>query len=263
MKKIFSKKTPADLKTKRKLSIFYNKAIFISKLLVIGIFGALIFFRQFTGLFSNIGPKLSETLGEYGFALENVGISGQKNTLSSEIVEALNADIGTPIFSVDLDKSLVAISKKPWVKNVVLERKLPNTIIVNLEEREPIALYQFNKEIFVIDRDGEKISNISTDKFANFILVVGEGANIYASELVDELSANPSLAGKVVNAIRYGQRRWDLTLSENITVKMPQSDFQKAYKYLAKLNEEGKLFGNKVKIVDLRDSEKAYIEKIK
>lgn len=262
-RRIYTAKKKVNLPLKRKINLYFSKILLISKLTILLVIVYLIISKQLAGLTLDFRVKISEFLADYGFSLENVVIAGQKNIPNSEIVKSLNADVGTPIFTIDLNNSLNELSQNGWVKNVILQRKLPDTIIVNLEEREPIALWQHKKQLFVIDRDGEIIKNSSPEKFRNFIYVVGDDANVYATELIDSLSKHPGLAGKVIYAVRFGQRRWDLKLEENITVRMPQHDFAEAYDYLIRLYEEKRLFGAKLKNIDLRDSKKVYLEKEK
>jgi cell division protein FtsQ len=91
--------------------------------------------------------------------------------------------------------------------------------------------------------------------------VVGIDANIHAVSLLEDLKQEPQILEKVVAAVRYGERRWNLVLKDDITVKMPERDFMKALKYLSKLHEKNKLFEQDYKIIDLRDGNKYYIEK--
>ncbi len=252
-----------SIKHKRNLQIYYSRFIFGAKIFFVLGFILLVITKKFDLITDLLTPKLSEALQDYGFELENVIITGQNNVQSQEILSTLNADRGTPIFSINLKKVQQSLEQNPWIKTAVIERKMPSTIILHIKEREPCAIWQVNKELFVVDQDGAVLNNISSTKYPSLIHVVGQDANIYASKLIENLNTNPRLAAKIVNAVRFGQRRWDLNLVENINVKMPQENFLEAYKYLSDLNKEGKLFGHKIKSLDLRDSNKIYIERDK
>ena len=91
--------------------------------------------------------------------------------------------------------------------------------------------------------------------------VVGSDANIYANKLIEDIGKFPELASKVVSSIRYGERRWNLNLQQNITIKMPENGFEEALKYVVELNKASKLFDKNYKTIDLRDKNKYYIEK--
>lgn len=260
-KKIYSTKNIKDISAQRRLSLYIKRIFFILKILLLSAFLFLTLTKQFEDFKLDVRHKISEYLAEFRFALDNVVIIGQKNFPNSEVISALNADIGTPIFDIDLEKSHKILSKNYWIKSVIIQRKLPDTIIVSLNEKEPIAIWQVNKKVSLIDSDGEIIMGANPENFPNLIQVVGEDANIYASELISQISNNPNLAQKVEYAVRFGQRRWDIHLQGNINVKMPQSDFIKAYEYLSNLEKENKIWGSNIKTIDLRDISKVYIEK--
>ena len=118
------------------------------------------------------------------------------------------------------------------IKAALVERRMPKTIYIAIIERKPIAIWQFEKKLYLIDEEGNRISNKDIEKFSKLLQVVGSDANVYAQNLVMELSKHPELAKRITSAVRYGERRWNLNLEQGITVKMPEDDFQKAYNYL-------------------------------
>lgn len=244
---------------KRMSNIYWTKVTFATKVFLVLIFILLVLTKKFHILSDLFIPKIPEFMSNCGFELENVVITGQNNIKNDEILNSLNADRGTPIFSMNLNQIRYKIESNPWIKSAIIERKMPNTIIVHIKEREPVAIWQVNKELFVVDQDGEILNNLSSSKYPNLLHVVGDDANIHASKLIEDISANPALAKKIVNAIRFGQRRWDLNFIGNLNAKMPQENFARAYKYLSELNEENKLFDQKIKSIDLRDTSKIYI----
>ncbi len=69
------------------------------------------------------------------------------------------------------------------------------------------------------------------------------------------ISKYPEL--KILYAIRYGERRWDLILENDIKIKMPESNFIDALDYLHTLLLSNKLSSQST--IDLRDHKKHYI----
>ena len=262
-RKIYSSKSTSNLSYKRRMFVYWSYASFYFKLSLLSFILYMVFAPASSFLKSEISSKSAEILADLGFILENVEVIGQKNVSNIDIINSLSADVGTPLFSIDLEDSKNRIKNIGWVKGAIVQRKLPDTIVVNLLEKDPIALWQHDKKVYVIDSEGEIIDGASADKLNNLIYLVGDGANVYATELINSLNKNKSLAGKIIYATRYGQRRWDLQLEEDIKIRMPQDNFDKAYQYLIKLYESDKLFSTGIKSIDIRDIEKIYIEKIK
>jgi cell division protein FtsQ len=259
-KKASNPQKKVSISFRRKLTILYYRGILTTKLLALVFLGVLFFTNYLDFVKQEIAQSFYEISGDLGFKLEKVVIAGNKNISQGEVRSALNADTGTPIFSIDLKNIKKQIEENTWVKQVAIKRHLPNTIYIAIMEKTPIAIWQINQQIFLIDEDGNKITSSNIDKFPKLLHVVGIGANLYASALIDELANYEELSKKIISAVRYGERRWNLNLQHNITVKMPEIGFDKAIEYLNNLDNMDKLMNQNYKVIDLRDPTKYYIE---
>lgn len=251
---------------KKKISFQRRFLIYYSNFKLSVVITSIIFFSLFlfTDLLKNLKNDLQDRFYNLtvktGLILENLERNDFKNITTHEVIECLRADKGAPILSIDIAGVKKRLEENKWVESAIVARKLPTTISIAVKERTPIAIWQFEGKLYLIDSEGNRISTYQGQKFENLIQVVGSDANIYAQNLLNELEKYPALAKRVKSAVRYGQRRWNLNFNDNFTVKMPENDFAKAYQYLAALNKNDKLFGNNYKILDLRDAEKYYIE---
>jgi cell division protein FtsQ len=203
----------------------------------------------------------ANTLANHGFVFQHLIIGGQKNIPSADIMEAIGTDENVPLYSLNIDEIRARIEDNPWIRAAIVERRLPNTLYIAIAERTPIAIWQFKQKLYLIDEEGTRITSQNLEKFPNLLHVVGQDANVYARGLIEDLEKHPSLAKKVISAVRYGQRRWDLNLEQKINVKMPEKGFVEAYNYLASLNSEGKVFNQNYKTINLKDPSKYYLEK--
>lgn len=265
---VSKKRKKSNVSLRRKLFIAYNRFVLTFRIALF----IFVFLFFCTDIFISIKNRaynfLYDLSSDIGFRLNNVIIDGIENVAVEEVLKALNIDKGTPIFAINLEQAKFTLEKHSWIKFVAVERKLPDTIRIYLIERFPVAIWQLNQKMFLIDEDGRKISNYDIkntqiQKFSHLLHVVGIDANIYAKKLIDDLSQFPELKSKIVAAIRYGGRRWNLNLLQNIVVKMPENDFNIALKYLVSLYNARKLFDQGYSVIDLRNSEKYYIEKLK
>ncbi|MBO6784737.1 MAG: cell division protein FtsQ, partial [Alphaproteobacteria bacterium] len=71
---------------------------------------------------------------------------------------------------------------------------------------------------------GEVIQRTGLDAFADYPLIVGEGAPAHAAQLLDLLHAYPAVASATEAAVRVSQRRWNLRLRTGIDVRLPEQD---------------------------------------
>jgi cell division protein FtsQ len=250
-----------NIPLRRKLRIYYGRALITLKVFAATLLCLLIFTKQLDFLKHSIAQHLYEYTADSGLVLDRVMVEGQKNIPTDEIVANLNADVGTPILSIHLNDVRSKLGKNDWVKDVVLERRLPSTIYIGISEREPIAILQQDKKLYLVDNEGHIIQSNMIEKFAGLLQVVGSDAHLHAAALLSSLAEDLELRKKVMSAVRYGERRWNLILDEGLIVKMPETGFAQAYKYLGQLHKNDKLFGKNYKSIDLRDTAKYYFEK--
>ena len=152
----------------------------------------------------------------------------------------------------------------PWIKNISIKRKLPDTLIINIEEYLPFAIWKTNGDIHLIDEEGKiiSISDKEKSKFLHLIVVAGEDSKNNIDSLFNMLSSNPTLFSRIKSAIFVGKRRWNLELDNGIIIKMPEKNIINAWDKLDKiLSINGSEIG--IKSIDLRNSDKIFLEENK
>lgn len=197
-----------------------------------------------------------------GFNIENIDIEGSINSDIS--IGQIKKKIGIEkksIFSVNLKDLEKSILSNNWVRSCYSYISLPSTIKIIITEKKPIAMWQNNGRLSIIDKNGFVITSIISNKYSFLPLIIGDNANINASKLFQEINKSPELKKHITNYIYVGSRRWDLIIKDKILVQMPEGDFTKAYEYLDLIFKRGKI--DKFKKLDLRDKSKFYITKAK
>lgn len=195
-----------------------------------------------------------------GFTVADVIVEGRKQTDRNDLASALNISIGDPILNFNPDTALDRISKLPWIADATVVRKLPNTIYVRLVEREPIARWQHNGKIVVIDREGKELPNASLDKFASLPLVIGDDAPQETGALLKALKDFPAIANLLQAATRVSDRRWNLHMQPKILVKLPEYNIGGALQRLSQMIRERKILERGMVTVDLRIPDRLFLE---
>lgn len=185
---------------------------------------------------------------------------GCEQTAKDDLNAALNVKPGTPIFGFSPEAAQARIAKLPWVAEAIVERHLPDTVLVKLTERLPMARWQHDNHTVVIDTEGKLLANIAPENFAKLPLVVGAGADKAAQELITALRANPVISQNVTAASRVGDRRWDLYLITKTIVRMPEGNMAEALRTLTTLINEKKLLERDLVSVDLRLPDRLILE---
>lgn len=255
------KSNKVKLGFRRRLGLYYDRLMLTIKLIIL----LAVMLLSFTTILDKQKQAavnfFAIKLAGFRFVLDTVTIEGHHHINEEEIKQAIGVTKNTPVYLLNIDDIRRKIEENPWVKVALVERRLPNGLYIAISERIPIAIWQFNQKLYLIDEDGNRITSREIEKFSDLLHVVGQDANVYARNLIQDLEKHPSLAKRVVSAVRYGQRRWDLNFEQKITVKMPEKGFEDAYDYLNALNKKDKLFNQNYKTINLKDKDKYYVEK--
>lgn len=194
-----------------------------------------------------------------GFAVDNILVEGRVHA-DAEVLKALiNVQKGDPLFSFDPVEAQGLIERISWVRAAHVERRLPDTLYIRLEERKPLALHQQKKTLRVLDEKGEAIATDNVARFKDLIVVLGEGAPEKAPGFIAHLSAEPALFVRVRSAKFIDKRRWDVTLDSNVKVKLPEEDLGLALRRLALVQEDDGLLDKDLKSIDLREPDKIVV----
>ncbi|HUA76916.1 MAG TPA: cell division protein FtsQ/DivIB [Acetobacteraceae bacterium] len=200
--------------------------------------------------------SLREHMGQVaavaGLRVRHVVIRGRHNTPAPLLREAIGITPGEPILSFSLSQTRARIESLAWVRSAVVERRLPDTVLIVLTEKRPFALWQHDGQFSVIDRDGDTVTERDVRAFRDLPLVVGPGAPSHAAELFDALQSLPGIGKRVAAAVRVGERRWNLVLKDGTTVELPDDHAAVALTRLAALDAKYALLDRPLAVVDMR-----------
>ncbi len=187
-----------------------------------------------------------------GFRVNEVMVSGRQQTEREILVKALNVARGAPILAFDIADAKRRVEALPWVRASTIERMLPDTILISIVEREPLALWQLDSKLHLIDAEGEVILNDGLENYSDLLIVVGNGAEIEASALIALIGTEPALMQQVKAATWIGGRRWNVHLKGDIVVRLPEDDAQSAWTRLAEYHKNHRVLDKNVTVLDLR-----------
>lgn len=195
-----------------------------------------------------------------GFSVEEVLVEGRRAVDGGAIMAALGVGRGDPIFDLDPEGAQATLLEIPWIKSASVERRLPDTVFVRIEERVPLALWQNNQKFSLIDREGHILPVQSLSDYSDLPMVVGGDAAATASALIDSLSKTPDIARRIKSAMRVGGRRWDLVLDNRVTVKLPDGDVNAALARLEEAQAKDSVLDRDVVTVDLRLADRMVLQ---
>jgi cell division protein FtsQ len=206
-----------------------------------------------------VANRLIQITAQSGFRVRNVLVEGRVETKSGDILAALKAERGAPLLDIDVAAAKARLEGLPWIKSAEVERQLPDTLRVKVEERKPFALWQLGQRLSVIDREGVVIVKDNVGRFADRPLVVGEGAERRAAEILDLVASEPAISKAVDAAVLVSGRRWNLRLKGGIEVRLPEEGMDTAWHRLARMERETRLLNKAITAIDLRQPDRVIV----
>lgn len=169
-----------------------------------------------------------------GLGVGKVQVDGNSHLTEAEVVERLGIKPGVSIFAFDTDAARARLLASGWVREARVMRLLPTTLVVELEERSPFAIWRDGSDSVVIDAAGRVLAEVQPVAFPSLPVVSGPGAAIPAKEIVDMTRGFPELGAHIRDIERIAGRRWDLLLNTGARAKLPALNSKAA---LADLND--------------------------
>ena len=160
--------------------------------------------------------------------------------------------------SISLKKIRQNLLQLPWIKEVIVERHLPDTLIIRIQEKTPIALWQNNQTYLPLDELGHPVKDNKLLP-TNLILVVGADAPENVLSLLVALEQFPQINSMVRSASRVEQRRWNLGLIDaemGLEIMLPETNFDKALERFEYQNKKENLLQKNLQSIDLRLSDR-------
>lgn len=141
-----------------------------------------------------------------------------------------------------------------WVKDARVSRRLPDTLVIDIVERSPAALWQSSGKLALIDAEGVVLDRVPVDKMPDLPLLIGPGANAKEQQLGRLIAEVPTLKPQLASATWVGGRRWDLNFQSGETVALPEGETaaRAALTKFAKADKSSGLLGRGVVRFDLR-----------
>ncbi len=224
--------------------------VFAAALLMLGVIA--VHSAEPGGTLARMRERLLNATGFTGLSVAEIRIEGRANTPEQLLRATLGVSVGDPILGFSVEQAARRIEKLSWVDHATVERRLPGTIVVQLQERGPFAIWQNQGKFALIDRAGQVVANENVSDFRQFPLLVGPGAPDGAAALIDALNVHPVISARVVAAIRIGERRWNLKMKSGMEVLLPEGHEAAALDRLSALEEQHKLLDRPLARIDMR-----------
>ena len=194
-----------------------------------------------------------------GLMVREIYIVGRGNASLEMLRQALAIERGDAILALDLEAARARLEALSWVAAASVERHLPDILFVRIVEHRPMALWQHQGQMTLVDSRGMVLAESSLQRFATLPLAVGEDAPAHLPALLTVLAGEPEMAARVTAVTWVGRRRWNLDIDGRIKVKLPEGDTAAAWQRLARMQRRDRILDRALSVLDLRHDDRVVL----
>ncbi|GGB91173.1 hypothetical protein GCM10011494_06920 [Novosphingobium endophyticum] len=213
------------------------------------------------GVPSMASQRLAQVASDAGFEVKTVVVRGAENINKLKVYEKALVERDRAMPQVDLEGLRADLLELSWVKDARVSRQLPDTLVIDIVERQPHAVLRKADRFVLIDETGHELETISRKDAQGRLIVSGPGAGQQVMTLAHLLEAAPALKPRVREAEWIGNRRWNLTFRTGQVLALPEGEKESAGALVtfARLDGTNRLLGGKVTAFDMRASDRIYL----
>ena len=229
--------------------------------IVLAASAVLVIAATWIGVPGMVGTALAESLGRAGFRVEQVEVTGLKRMDKMTVYAVALNEQSRAMPLVDLGEVRQNLLRYGWIEDAHVSRRLPDTLLIQIDERTPAAIWQDNGQLTLVDASGVLLEQISPDAMPDLPLLIGEGAAAQAPAYQALIEAAPALRPRIRAATWIGNRRWNLLFDSGETLALPEQGAAAALVRFAELDGADRLLGKGFLRFDMRDPTKLVARK--
>ena len=224
----------------------------IALVLVVSIGAAGIAYRGHIGNYLiDVSGRVSALFAQAGLSVAELSLSGYALTNEDLLFGAVGLESSRSLVSFDAEAARLRLEALPSIESATIRKVYPNSLIVDLVEKQPVAIWTVDGVNFAIDSNGDKISPVEMP-IEGLPLFVGDGAADDVPEMIALLAQFPDLNEGLLASSRIGDRRWDLIYDVGLRVMLPETNVAKAMEKLMQLQSQEQVFERDIAVLDLR-----------
>ena len=196
-----------------------------------------------------------------GFEVKRVEVRGVNRMNELKIYEKVLGQRDQAMPRLDIAALRDELLQLSWVKDARVSRQLPDTLVVDVIERNPHAVLRKDRKLTLIDETGHPLEAVSPARARGLFVLSGAGAEMRVPDLTKLLDAAPAIRPQVAEAEWVGNRRWNLTFKTRQVLALPEGETSSAGALLtfARMDGVDRLLGGKVVSFDMRSADRIYM----
>jgi len=174
--------------------------------------------------------------------------------VAEDIREVTAVDFPISSFELDLAAMRAQIEELDAVARARLVIRSGGILDVEVVERVPAIVWRSHEGLELLDENGRRVAPLTRRaERADLPLIAGEGADAAVPEALALFRAAAPIGDRLRGLLRIGERRWDMILTGNQRLMLPEAGALPALERILAMNDVNALLSRDIAAIDLRD----------
>ena len=161
------------------------------------------------------------------------------------------------IYRISEKKIMNDLNKYSFIEKYKVSKIYPSKIIIHLTKTDYIAKTMLNHKKYIVGSNGKLIDQKYVRDKIELPNIFGNFSSKSFIKLVEKIEYTKFNYNEIRNFYFFPSQRWDIEMKNNLVIKLPKNNLEKALTRINKLiNNEA---FNNIKIIDLRISDQLII----
>jgi hypothetical protein len=208
-----------------------------------------------------------QTQSDARFAVRHIEIAGAVRTQRTAIEAITQRYVGLNLFKIDIARVQNDLHSLAWIQRIAIEKKVPDTLRINVVERTPVALAMQNGTLQYVDATGVVCGELSPSIGDSDLPIVRDAAGpelVRSVQFIDALRTKDpvvySRLGEVHPIAPRGFAIFDRDL--DTTIYANADDVSPKFRDLYAIAQSEKLGRSQIEYADLRFSGRIVIKPV-
>jgi cell division protein FtsQ len=238
-----------------------RKAVVVASLGIVTIGGWQV--ARVSGMTAWMHQEMVDAVGRAGFSVQRIEVLGANRIDRLHVYDIALNQKDRSMAAFDLEEVRRDLLSYGWVADARVSRRLPDTLVIDLVERTPVAVWQNQGRYTLMDRRGNLLPGVEASSVPNLPVIVGTDAPKQMASLQQLLETAPALRPQITGASWIGNRRWDLHFKAGETLALPDDPdrARDALAEFARLDGVNRLLGRGIRRFDMRLPDKLVLRR--
>ncbi|MEC4684658.1 MAG: FtsQ-type POTRA domain-containing protein [Nitrospirota bacterium] len=223
-----------------------------------------VFFIALTGVIGLSGVYLYGKTADI-MRINRIEVTGNKHLSDKEIISLMKLGQGESMLRISSRELSERVLESPWIRDVVIRKELPHTLIVKVKEAEPLALLKRKGRLYIVSRGGEVLEELSqTIAFLPVIKMDSIKKSLLkeALKVAGIVREDAFFSDEEIEIIAKTPEEMTLKIGD-LTIKIGKGDYRRKLARLVQLEDEIVRRGIPAGYVDLRFSRRVIVRAAK